>query len=215
MKPIALLLALVLLTSCAHQAKHYNAPDRTAVVQATNELRQHIHEAKATAEKARKLIESVSAVARTQRDLIASDKTKLEVLFQNAPPELRGQIAEVQSNNQQLAISQTQIEAELSEAGKQHTILATQHNEVIPKAEAKLDSANVKYSEDVDALVLRANTAEEGWAKDSAEIVRLRTQSWITKILIGLGSLALIILLALFILSKTVWGGAKIASYLH
>ncbi|GEM_PF-4940356 len=184
------LLVILLLAGCAHTARHYTPPSHAAVDAAVNGLHMRIAEAKVTARKAQISLSAAKVLADTESDHIAATSQKLDALYRNAPPELREQIAQAQSEVAEIKKEHAEMVARIAETEQNQAEHEKQLNNEIPNAEKVVAEADAHYSTDVVALAQHANEAEAGWHHDSAQIVSMVKHNvliWIIGILVIAG----------------------------
>lgn len=201
-----------LLFGCAHQPVHYSAPSPSVVHATASRLRTVIAQARDTAASAQAAVGGISAANARQAKILADDAAKLDALFKAAPPELRDAIAEVQNDVKAATLVNADILARIADAQRLQAAHAVQLNTEIPVAEQALAKAADEYVAEVNVLAKLANDAEIGWAKDSAEIVRLRTASWLHRLAAGLGLLALAGIMFLWFTGRIATATAAVAS---
>lgn len=195
----------VLISGCAHQAKHYEAPDASKLRGAQAEAQQLVKTAKAAVFTARHATQEAQknhtqAVVSHQKETaeIAAIAEKLDgPEFQSVPPELRVAFAAVRLDVDLLKMQNESTAKELAnvtpnlEAASVAQANATKALEDAEKAQFDIERKyGPEYVQEVDVLAQRANDAEIAWAKDSKEIVRLKTASWTYRIAAAIGVLA-------------------------
>jgi hypothetical protein len=162
MKKYALFLLCLALSACAH---HYNAPDNSAVIAASQQLHQRIAEAKVHATAARVAVSAAKVIADSESDIIKADAVKITDLLKAAPPELREEINALRNDNIELARQNAEQEQRIAEAQTHQAALDAKMGDEIPKAEDQLAKVGGDYFGNVNALADKATqeSAKKAW----------------------------------------------------
>ena len=207
---LALLLPLALM-GCAHQASVYSAPDHTALTTAKSKLYKAVTDAKAAHSKVTGDIASVKTKHAAAVETVAKIAPQVKELEAKAPPELKPDVIQVGQEVDMLRTQNDATAAAIATVSTDQQALSAKLNEA-EAAKAEVDKLSTDYLAKVDDLTEKLNTAEAAWEKDSKEIVKLRTDSFLFKILSGLGVLAVALLAFLWFTGKIALKGAEAAA---
>lgn len=210
-----LLLGVVALAAaasgCAHTARHFAVPDATALQASGQKLFAAVAASKAAAQRASA---AVGAARKGHADEVARLTVlvpKVEALYRLAPVELRPLVESVRGEVAELRQAQAGTDLVIGQAAAQQSTAIAQLEEANAarnEIEAKLAPA---YFAEVEKMTERANAAEAAWHKDSAEIVKLKTGSWLYRIAAGLGLLVVAGLALLWFTGRLALTGAAVA----
>lgn len=206
-----ILLAGAMLAGCVHQAKHFSAPDSTAIRSAAEKLSLSVDAAKTAVKNASVAVNGANESHATETQKLDDLVPKIDYVFSIAPQQLKPLISDIKMEVAELH------EAQMLTTARLDTAIAAQ-----VKASARLDEANAAknqvaklspaYFAEVDSLAERANAAEIGWAKDAKSLAWYRLH-WFLGIAVAVGGVLLCLLLAfLKFTGRLAISAAKIAA---
>jgi len=175
-----LILTALSMIGCAHQARHFDAPNSSAMRGSNARLGAAVVSAKAAAQ-------SASEQTAQQKAQIATVAPKLATLFRVAPPELRPVIANIQADVAEMQDRQSAIEQHQTELLKQLEEAET--------ARVQHDTDQAKYIADAAKITDQLNASEAAWAKDAKALQYYRVH-WFIGWIVLLGGVAACCLLA-------------------
>jgi hypothetical protein len=219
------ILAVLILCGCAHKARKYSAPDTTMLRQKQAEAATHVRAAKgetarASASIAKARTSHIRAVESHRKETVSvtavAEKLSSPV-WQNVPIDLRDAFDAVQQEVSTLVTLNHETSLVLAEITPQldgATVANAAAAAALIRAESAQGEIELKfgpaYISEVDTLTEKLNTAEEAWAKNSAQIVKMKTASWTYRIVGLVGALAVVALLFLWFTGKLAIGAANI-----
>jgi hypothetical protein len=185
------LVALLLCAGCAHQPKHYSVPDSSKLAAASQKLAQKVAEARATNARASAAVGAAKASSDREGKQIAEQIVpKVHELLRVAPVELRPEIEALQNQVTALQAAHDETASHIADGQREQSTLTGQLEEATA-AKNDLAKYSPQYLAEVDQLAAQANAAEQGWARDSRALWKLRSESWLHRLLGGLALLAL------------------------
>ena len=208
---IAAVAASLSLAGCAHQAGVYSAPDHTALIAAKTKLYRAVTDARIAQLKVASGIGTAKKKHAAAVATVAKIAPEVKELEAKVPEELKPQVQAVSADVENLKTQNADTAAVLGAVSLDETTLSQRLDEA-DAAKAEVDKLAGDYLAKVDALTEKLNTAEEAWAKDSKEIVKLRTDSFLFKIMSGMGVLAVALLAFLWFTGKIALKGAAVAA---
>ncbi len=199
---------------CAHTARHFTAPDAGPLLRSAGKLGAAVTVSRETALRLSTGIKAVSASHAQEQAEVEVIGPKLLELRASVPVELRPLVETVQTQLANLQTGQAAthlaLDAVLSDQAK-----LTGQLEEANAAKNEVARLSPGYLAEVSQLSDRANTAEQAWAKDSAEIVKLKTHSWLYRIAAGIGLLAVGLVLFLQFTGRLALSAGRVASALR
>jgi chromosome segregation ATPase len=200
---------LLLFNGCAHKARRHTAPDSSALQASGKKLGAAVTVARETTRKASAAVTAAKAGHDRETAQLAIIEPKVADLLRAAPPALRPLVEAVQSEVLALKTLHAETASRL-ELSRHELSNLTAQLETANAARLEVEKLTPAYFEEVNKLAARANTAEEAWAKNSREIVKLRTSSWFTRIAAGVGVLLLAVGAFLIFTGRLAIGAAKL-----
>jgi len=187
MKPIFLALtAAVCVAGCAHQAKHFNAPDSTKVTESAQKLATKVTQARATASRAKTAVDAAATSSDRETAIIHEIAPRLDRLLRVSPVDLRPEIDAVKGQVTALEAAHGETVTHVAAAKTEHTALAVQLTEATA-AKEELSKYGPEYVAEVESATEERNKDQIKWAADSKALMWYRLHWWGAWIVAGLG----------------------------
>lgn len=175
-RPLVLLLAFVLCTGCVHKAVIYKVPDSTKLDAGVQDLADKVERARRAVALASTALNSAKLSHADEQAQLKAIAPKVDYVFSLAPQELKPLISEIK-----LAVARLD-EAQMLTTARIDTTLAAQ-----VEASRRLDEANAAknllitdygpaYKAKVKEQTVALNDAQQGWAADSAKLVKYQRE---------------------------------------
>jgi chromosome segregation ATPase len=198
MKYLTLLLAC-LFVGCAHTAKHYDAPDSTKLRASAGKLAEKVTQAKATAARASAAVSAAKVSTDRETAKLAEITPRVENLLRVSPVELRPEVEALKGEVDELKTDHEETVSHVDAAKSEQSALTAQLEEANAAKNEALKYGS-EYFAKVDKQAEDLNAAQVGWAADSKALWKLRSETWMHRIL---GAVAALLLLGLTIMYFT------------